>query len=317
MISITLIDNDNGNTTVFISVNHWSLLSTSTPKCEVYDTLWQLLCTTKKKVHTTQTISVTAACSGRPYPGDLNTTAEDQRVFVWKKKKKKEKEMNLMFPTGGFSWIQLGSLVSEASPQREPQRKNLHAAGGRTNRGTHTWLQPVEKSKVRLIGWRPCVILKAVAGRGRWGGFFQPYNTSSLSTKRPQLACLVCTAMKLAFCEYNQNGKYQVNILWLKWKLNFKIEGEISWFQSKRQELGYEKKVKITQLGGNSENKFNILWLKWKFWESRRSAMGTCQVEYLNLKSQIMISWVELQTWNRNLKKNSYIFFSSGTNCLS
>lgn len=84
-----------------------------------------------------------------------------------KKREIKEKKKNLMFPTGGFSWLQFCSLVSEASSRREPQRKNLHAADGWTNEQRDTHLAAASGKKQSAAYWLAAVCDFINRGRPR------------------------------------------------------------------------------------------------------------------------------------------------------
>lgn len=113
---------------------------------------------------------------------------------------------NLMFPTGGIFWLQFCSLVSEASPRRETQRKNP-ARCSRTDEQKDTHLAAASGKKQSAAYWLAAVC--DFINRGRPREARRTYNTSFHSIERPQLACLLGPAIKLTICEENQHLKCQ------------------------------------------------------------------------------------------------------------
>lgn len=101
--------------------------------------------------------------------GGLNTTAEDQRVFDLEKEgeggQKKGMSKISCFQQEVFlglastpSFLNLRFDISRKEKKKPCTSQTDGRTDGLRDRGTRTWLQPVENSKVRLIGWRPHVI---------------------------------------------------------------------------------------------------------------------------------------------------------------
>lgn len=187
MISIALID-DATETQLFsfqsITVNCcWRRQQSVTSATHCVD-----CCLLKK--YTTQTISATAACSVPTYPGVSNTTAEDQRVCVWKKKekwggKKESHVSNRRFFLASVLLSCFRGFASTWAAKKEP------ACCRRRDGLWDTHLATASGKKQSAAYWPAAVCDFINRGRPKEVRRIQPCNTSLHSTKRPPLACLV------------------------------------------------------------------------------------------------------------------------------